>query len=107
MPAMPMADNRAPIVVRNQGYKERDQYHHGDGATSVGHVARNCRRREHKDDGQTDKQNIEGDSFGVFWRSAPSTSLIMRSRKVEPSSLSDLMGGTITICVRIAELIRA
>jgi len=24
-----------------------------------------------------------------------------------PSSLSDLMGGTITICVRIAELIRA
>ena len=23
-------------------------------------------------------------SFGVFWRSAPSTSLIMRSRKVEP-----------------------
>jgi len=26
---------------------------------------------------------------------------------VVPSSLSDLMGGTITICVRIAELIRA
>ena len=25
----------------------------------------------------------------------------------DPSSLSDLMGGTITICVRIAELIRA
>ena len=25
-------------------------------------------------------------SFGVFWRSAPSTSLIMRSRKVEPSA---------------------
>ena len=25
-------------------------------------------------------------SFGVFWRSAPSTSLIMRSRKVEPGA---------------------
>jgi len=28
-------------------------------------------------------------------------------RMILPSSLSDLMGGTITICVRIAELIRA
>ena len=25
-------------------------------------------------------------SFGVFWRSAPSTSLIMRSRKVDPAA---------------------
>jgi hypothetical protein len=40
--------------------------------------------REQEDDGERCEQNAEGDLVRVFWRFAPSTMEIMRSRKVSP-----------------------
>ena len=39
---------------------------------------------EQEDDGEAGEQDAEGDFVGVFWRLAPSTRAIMRSRKVSP-----------------------
>ena len=61
MPAMPIADSSAPMVVGIKRHEQRDQDHHRDGAAGIGDVARDRRRREHEDDGQADQQDVERD----------------------------------------------
>ena len=61
MPAMPMADSSAPIVVGNQRHEQRHQHDDRDRAAGIGGVARDGRGREHEDDGQADQQNVERD----------------------------------------------
>ena len=87
MPAMPIADSSAPIVV---GIKVTNS------ATSTT-IGDRCRRRTSAKLGMVAvaktkmmvmpaSRMLSAISLGVFCRSAPSTSLIMRSRKVEPAA---------------------
>ena len=73
MPAMPMAESSAPIVVWISVTNQRHQHHDGDGAARVSDVARNAGRGgENKDDCQADEKNVERDfirgllPFGPF-----------------------------------------
>ena len=86
MPAMPMAESRPPIVV---GMRQMSSAIKTVADTSVpeylaiGHnVTQTIRKMRVRPDSTIDSAN----SFGVFWRSAPSTSAIIRSMKVEPGA---------------------
>ena len=46
---------------RNERDEQRHQNNHGDCAASIGCIARNRHRREHEDDGQAGKQDVERD----------------------------------------------
>ena len=61
MPAMPIADSRAPMVVGIKRDEQRDQHHDRDGAAGIGRIARDRRGREDEDDGQADQQDVERD----------------------------------------------
>src|SRR4029453_6556087 len=64
--------------------EERDEHDDGDRTARIRDVARDCCRGEDED--KPTSMMVRAISLGVFWRSAPSTSLIMRSRKVEPAA---------------------
>ena len=86
MPAMPIAESRPPIVV---GMRQTRSAIRTVAESSI---------PEYLAIGQSETQTIRkisvspesriesASSFGVFWRSAPSTSAIMRSMKVEPGA---------------------
>ena len=86
MPAMPIAESRPPIVVgmrqtssaiRTVADRSVPEY------LAIGHkVTQTIRKMMVSPDSKIDSAN----SFGVFWRSAPSTSAIIRSMKVEPGA---------------------
>ena len=85
MPAMPIAESSAPIVVGIRRDEQRDQHQHGDAsrrhsAAKLGMVA----TANTKISVMPASRMLSAISFGVFCRAAPSTSAIMRSRKVEP-----------------------
>ena len=84
MPAMPIADKRPPIVV---GIRQTSNAISTVADRSVPEylaigqsVTQTIRKMMVRPDSRIERAS----SFGVFWRSAPSTSAIMRSRKVEP-----------------------
>ena len=61
MPAMPMADSSAPMVVGISVTNSATRITTEIGAAGIGHVARDGRGREHEDDGQADQQDVERD----------------------------------------------
>ncbi len=83
---MPMADSSPPMVVGIRRHQQRHQHH------DAGFARPNRRQpaeRDHgdeEDQGQPGEQHESASSLGVFWRSAPSTSAIMRSMKVCPAA---------------------
>ena len=86
MPAMPIADSRPPIVV---GMRQTSSAISTVADRSVpeylasGHsVTQTIRKIRVRPESRIDSAS----SFGVFCRSAPSTSAIMRSMKVEPGA---------------------
>ena len=64
MPAMPMADNSAPMVVGIRVTNSATRIDDGNGAAGIGDVARDGRGGEHEDDGQADQENVERDLVG-------------------------------------------
>ena len=86
MPAMPIADRSPPIVVgmrqtssaiRTVADRSVPEY------LAIGHkVTQTIRKMMVSPDSKIDSAN----SFGVFWRSAPSTSAIIRSMNVAPGA---------------------
>ena len=61
MPAMPMADSSAPMVVGISVTNSATRIDDRDRAAGIGDVARDGRGREHEDDGQADQQDVERD----------------------------------------------
>ena len=61
MPAMPMADSSAPMVVGNERHEQRHEHDDGDRAAGIGRVARDGRRGEDEDDGHAGEQDVERD----------------------------------------------
>ena len=66
MPAMPMADNRAPMVVGIKRHEQRHQHHHRYRAAGIGRVTRDGDGRKHEDDGEAGQQNVERDLVRRF-----------------------------------------
>ena len=58
----------------------------GDAAAGIAREARDRRDGHQEDDRQPREQHVERDLVGRLLRSAPSTSVIIRSRKVEPGA---------------------
>ena len=84
MPAMPMADSSAPMVVGIKVDEQRDQDDDRDGAAGVAAKLGIVTVAKTKMIVMPASRMLSAISFGVFCRTAPSTSAIMRSRKVEP-----------------------
>ncbi len=87
MPAMPMALNNPPIVVGIRHTKSETSaamvtvaFAYPAKGCSVTHTMMNTSVKPAS-------RMVSAISFGVFWRLAPSTSAIMRSRKLSPGSL--------------------
>jgi hypothetical protein len=90
MPAMPIADSRPPMVV---GIRHTSSATSTVIATGSARPARRTLKRENGSSVTVASRNtmvsaasrmVSAISLGVFWRFAPSTSAIMRSRKVSP-----------------------
>ena len=69
---------------RDQGHEQRHQRDDRHLAAGVGGEARDARPGEDEDQLMPASRMLRAISFGVFCRTAPSTSAIIRSRKVEP-----------------------
>ena len=91
MPAMPIADSSAADRGRDQADEQRHQHGDRDRRALAGR-ARRCRARTAAASRVASRKMIvsaasrmsSAISFGVFCRLAPSTSAIIRSRKVSP-----------------------
>ena len=82
MPAMPMAEMRAPMVVGMR--QTRSAIRMGTGISVPAYQAKGCRvtTTRRKISVSTARRMLSAISLGVLWRSAPSTRAIMRSRKL-------------------------
>ena len=86
MPAMPMADRRPPIVV---GMRQTSSAISTVADSSVPEylaIGQSVTQTIRKISVRPDSRIDSASSFGVFCRSAPSTSAIIRSMKVEPGA---------------------
>src|SRR6201987_835801 len=61
MPAMPMAESSAPMVVGSSVTNNAARDNDRNRALRIRHVARDSRGREHEDDGEADQQDVERD----------------------------------------------
>ena len=61
MPAMPIADSNAPMVVGISVTNKATSTIDRDRAAGISRIARDRHRREHEDDGQTREQDVERD----------------------------------------------
>ena len=80
MPAMPMAESSAPIVVGIERDEERDQHHDRDRAAGIGGKARDRHRGEDEDERHAGEQDVERDLVG---RLLPHRALDQRDHAVE------------------------
>jgi hypothetical protein len=93
MPAMPIAERRPPIVVGMRHTRSATSAGDGDRQALPGLVHGVEREREERDrrqeehDRQAREEDVQRDLVRRFWRFAPSTIPIIRSRKVWPGSL--------------------
>ena len=84
MPAIPIADSSAPMVVGIRHTSSATRHHLRLRGIRVDGERLQRDDREQEDQRQRRQQQVERDLVGVFWRADPSTRAIMRSRKVSP-----------------------
>ena len=84
MPAMPMAESSAPIVVGMRQTSRATSTGMLAGAAAYDAIGFSVSTTTTKMIERLASRMFSAISFGVFWREAPSTSAIMRSTKVSP-----------------------
>ena len=83
MPAMPIADNSAPIVVGIKADEERDQHDDRHRTAGIGRKARNADGGEDEDERHAGEQDIERDLVGCL---LPHRAFDQRNHAVEEGS---------------------
>ena len=86
MPAMPIADRRPPIVVGMRQTRSAISTVAESSVPEYFAIGQSVTHTIKKMIVNPDNKMESAISFGVFWRSAPSTSAIIRSMKVEPGA---------------------
>ena len=86
MPAMPIADRRPPIVVGMRQTRSAISTVAERSVPEYLAIGQSVTQTIRKMMVSPDSRIESASSFGVFCRSAPSTSAIMRSRKVDPGA---------------------